>query len=281
MTELFTKPHLSISQLDTLSRCGEQYRRRYIEHEIIPPGVAALVGKATDQSVTRNLGHKIHTKEFLSVEDVAATARDSVTNDWQSGVKLDPDEAARGATVTRGEAIDKAVRLSVLHATRTAPTLDPTHVQRKWVVEMAGYPLDLVGVIDIQEGARAVRDTKTAAKTPNATCADESDQLTAYALAVQVIDGQPPAAVALDYLIDNKTPIAKPFLSTRDGDDFRALLHRVEVAVVAIEKGVFIPARQSDWWCSPKWCGYHGTCKYVRQPKTIQLSAQTVETETP
>jgi hypothetical protein len=34
------KPALSISQLDMLSRCGEQYRRRYIEHERLAPGVA-------------------------------------------------------------------------------------------------------------------------------------------------------------------------------------------------------------------------------------------------
>lgn len=269
MPSEFTKPHLSISQLETLSKCGEQYRRRYLEGEIIPPGVASLVGKATDKSVSDNLAHKIIHDRLMSAEEVAASARDSVAYEWQQGVKLDEDEAAAGVEKTKGAAIDKAVRLSVLHARSKAPDLAPTHVQRKWTVELTGYPLDLVGVIDVQEGGRAVRDTKTAGKTPNDQIAHDSDQLTAYALAVRVIDGEAPQIVALDYLVDTKTPAVKTFDSTRDVDDFRALLHRIEVAIAALEKGVFVPARQTDWWCSPKWCGYHATCKYVRQPKTV------------
>lgn len=258
-----------MSQLDTLSRCGEQYRRRYLEREIIPPGIAALVGKATDQAVSTNLQHKVDTAELLPVEAVGDVARDGIANEWASGgVKLEPDEVARGEQAVKGEATDKAVRLAVLHATDKAPSLSPTHVQRRWTLELKNYPLDLVGVLDVQEAGRSVRDTKTAGKTPSQNIAHQSDQLTAYALAVKVIDGEPPDLVALDYLIDNKTPVVKTFESTRDNDDFRALLHRVEVSIAALEKGVFVPARQTDWWCSPKFCGYHSTCKYVRQPKT-------------
>jgi hypothetical protein len=261
------RPYLSMTQLDMLSKCGEQYRRRYVDKEIIPPGVAAVVGKATDRSVNQNLEHKIATKELLPIEAVADTARDGLNQEWQSGVILGDEEVGRGVKAVKGEAVDKAVRLSVLHAKQTAPTLEPTHVQRKWTVEISGYPMDLFGFIDVQEGTNSVRDTKTAGKTPNGNVADQSDQLTGYALAVRVLDGKAPEKVVLDYLIDNKTPVAKSFESTRDGDDFAALLHRVEVAIVALEKGVFIPARQTDWWCSPKWCGFHGSCRYVRQPK--------------
>lgn len=261
------RPHLSMTQLDMLSKCGEQYRRRYVDKDIIPPGVAAVVGKATDRSVNQNLEHKIATKELLPLEQVADTARDVLNQEWQSGVVLADEEVGRGVKVVKGEAVDKAVRLSLLHAKQTAPIIEPTHVQRKWTVEITGYPMDLFGYIDVQEGTSSVRDTKTAGKTPNANAADQSDQLTGYALAVRVLDGKAPEKVVLDYLIDNKMPVAKSFESTRDADDFAALLHRVEVAIVALEKGVFIPARQTDWWCSARWCGYHATCRFVRQPK--------------
>ena len=66
MTDPKPKPHLSISQLEMLSKCGEQYRRRYIEEEIIPPAVAMLVGRSVDKSVDENLIHKIQTDELLS-----------------------------------------------------------------------------------------------------------------------------------------------------------------------------------------------------------------------
>lgn len=267
MTTPFDQPHLSISQLEMLSKCGEQYRRRYIEREIVPPGIALIVGTATDRTVTRNLQHKIDHKQLLTLEEVADTARDGLNQAWEGGVKLEPEEAIAGVKKVKGEAVDKAVRLSVLHAREKAPRLEPTHVQRKWAVELKGYPVDLVGVIDVQEGSSAVRDTKTSGKTPAENIAEQSDQLTAYALALRVIDGKPPAKVALDYLIDNKTPVLRTFESKRDNDDFAALLRRVEVAIMALDKGVFMPARQTDWWCSPRWCGYHATCRFVRQPK--------------
>jgi len=273
MTEQEKKPQLHYSGLDTLSRCGEQFRRRYIEKDIIPPGVALVVGTATHRSIKKNLSHKLESKVCLPLEQVCDEARDALVSEWDGkGVSLQPEEAIQGVKQVKADAIDKAVRLSRLHATEKAPGLEFTHVERSWVVELKGYPVDLAGQLDIQNGTICVRDTKTAGKSPAASIADESDQLTAYALAVQVLEGKPPAQVALDYLIDNKTPVAKTFTSTRDDSDFRALLHRVENAVVAIEKGVFIPARATDWWCGPKWCGYHGSCKFAKQPKSISMT---------
>ena len=35
--------HLSVSQLGMFQRCGEQWRRRYLDEEVIPPGIAARV----------------------------------------------------------------------------------------------------------------------------------------------------------------------------------------------------------------------------------------------
>lgn len=262
------KPQLHVSGLEMMSRCGEQFRRRYLERDIEPPGIALLVGKSTHRSVAKDLTSKIERKQLLTLEEIKDTARDAMVNEWASSqVRLDPEELALGLPKVKADAIDKAVRLSSLHHTDLAPIIQPSHVERGWVVELPGYPMDLAGTLDIQEGAASVRDTKTSGKSPNDRIADESLQLTTYALAVQVIDKRPVAEVKLDYLIDTKTPQAKTFKSKRDQDDFRTLLARVEAAAMAIEKGVFIPARETDWWCSPKYCGYHSTCRYVRQPK--------------
>jgi hypothetical protein len=265
------KPQLHVSGLEALSRCGEQFRRIYIERERIPPGVALIVGTATHKSVARNLESKIRTGSLLSLEEVKDTARDSLTNEWESGIKLDEEQIAAGIKRVKADAIDKAVRLSALHATKTAPILRPTHVERSWKIELPGYPLDLAGTLDIQEGSSSVRDTKTSGKTPAKTIADESLQLTAYALAAKVIVGKAVESVRLDYLIDTTIPKYEPFSSTRDDADFKNLLLRIERATIAIEKGVFIPARETDWFCSSKWCGFWSSCPFSRKPKQIAV----------
>lgn len=275
MLESAGKPQLHLSALDMLSKCGEQFRRRYIEKEKIPPGVAAIVGTGVDRSVTRNLGSKIETKALLSLEEVEAIARDSVANEFDAGgVMLTAEERFAGAAAVKGEAVDKAIRLAGLHAKEMAPALSPTHVQRAWVLDLKGYPMDLAGTIDVQEAAATVRDTKTSGKTPSAEIAHQSDQLTMYALAVQVLDGQAPAKVVLDYLVDLKTPKAVTFESTRSKEDFAVMLRRIENGIRAIEAGVFVPARQTDWWCNEKWCGYAGTCPYFRGKQQIAVSGE-------
>ena len=266
------KPQLHWSGIEMLSRCGEQYQRRYVEKEIIPPGVAIIVGSATHHSIKANLHAKLETGLLLPIEQIKDTARDSLVMAWNAGgVVLNEEEMAEGAAKVKAAAIDKAVRLSTLHASEVAPRLCCTHVERPWVIELTGYPVDLAGQIDQQE-PETIRDSKTSGKSPSATVADESDQLTIYAMAVRVLDGIMPSRVALDYLIDNKTPVAKTFESTRTEEDFTPLLNRVEEAVKAMEKGVFVPASASHWICNPKFCGYWSSCRYTRR-KQISIAA--------
>jgi hypothetical protein len=269
VTGVTGRPQLHASALEM--KCMEAFRRRYIEGEIIPPAVVMIVGTGTHRGVEVNLSAKIETGALLPLDAVADAARDGVNRAWEGGVKLDDEEAERGIKAVKGEAVDKAVRLAQLHAREKAPELNPTHIERKWSLDLQGYPLDLVGRIDIQEGVAAIRDTKTSGKTPGPDCAKTSVQLKAYALAVKVLDGAPPAKGYLDYLIDTKSPKAESFETEPDEQDFRALLARVEVVCIAMEKGVFIPVEPTHWCCAAKWCGYFSSCRYVRQPKQFAI----------
>lgn len=265
------KPQIHVSGLEMLSRCGEQFRRRYIENDKIPPGVAEKVGTSTHRTIEKNMNNFIKVGSLLPVEQIQDLARDTMGSEWQSGVMLNEEEVAEGIEKVKAGAIDKAVRLSTLHAEKVAPTIQPTHVERQWVVEMQGYPMDLVGQIDLQQGSKWIRDSKTSGKTPPKTIADDSLQLTAYALAVKIIDGVIVESVNLDYLIDTKTPQAVSFPSTRDEKDFQVLLNRIERAILILERGAFQPANQTDWICSPKWCGYFSSCPFSKKPKSVQF----------
>ena len=262
------RKHLSISQLNMMSRCGEQYRRRYVMGEKIPPGISLVVGRAVDGSVNRNLQRVIDGAGLMSFQEVLDTAAGEFDNSFkETEVMFTPDESIEGVGRVVGAAKDKAIRLSSLHATYAAPSIRPTHIQREVRVEIPDSPMDLIGYIDVQEGTTAIRDTKTAAKTPPANTADKSDQLTIYAMMGYVLDGAIPDRLVLDYLVDTKVPKYAPFISTRTLDDFNPVLRRIEAALMALEKGVFIPAQETDWGCSPRWCGYWETCQYTKRQR--------------
>jgi hypothetical protein len=86
-----------------------------------------------------------------------------------------------------------------------------------------------------------------------------------------VLDGDPPDAVALDYLVDTKTPRVITLTAVRDHDDYRALLARVETIAQMIETGVFPPVSPDHWMCGPRWCGYWDSCRYALKPKTVAV----------
>lgn len=263
------KPQLHQSALTTLSNCGVQYYRRYILGEKIPPAVAMVVGSATHKSIEMNLAAVIRGDAMLPVEQVKDVARDELEGLWKSGISLSDEELKEGMKAVKGAAIDTAIALSALHRTDLAPSLMPTAVERKFVLKLDGFPMDLAGQIDIQEGAARIRDTKTAAKSPSQTEADDSLQLTMYGLAAKVIDGIPPAEFALDALVKTKEPKLKTLKTTRTNSDFEMLLRRVERAVKVIESGAFQPAKPTDWICSRRFCGFWNSCEFASRPTSV------------
>ena len=137
-----------------------------------------------------------------------------------------------------------------------------------------------------------IRDTKTSGKSPTpslmdgskkAGAADESEQLTAYSAASFVVDGKLPDKLVLDYLVRTNaaTPMLKyvPSATTRDMDDINVFLNRFTNLIHAMKTGVFIPANQSWWGCSARWCGYFDICPYSKKPKLVQITTEMPKSE--
>lgn len=263
-----SKMQIHQSHLSTFSRCGEQYRRRHIQGEIIPPGVALLVGSGTHASIEANMKHKIETKKLLSLEAVKDLARDALNTRWESeGVLLDEEEKSIGEKNVKGDAVDQAVSLAALHHTELAPKIKPVSVERPWVLVLDGFPRDLAGRFDIEE-KNLLRDTKTSKRSPNKTAADDSEQLSMYALAKSVLDGKIPK-LRLDFLVKSKEVKAVSQDTVRTEEDLKVLMRRIEVHNDALDKGVFVPANRDSWACSPVYCGFYKTCPYVNGRKVI------------
>ena len=256
------------------SKCGEQFRRRYIEGEIERPSGAIISGIALDRSVRANLGRKIETGWLMTPEQAGDVGRDQAARALEDFEPTERDsDYGESAPQIRGAVIDEAVEVSQVHARAIAPNIHPSHVARPFTLDISGYDYQLVGEIDIREdedGLIGIRDTKRTRKSPEKDAADKSLQLTTYALAEHVENGRPPDYVALDFVRPMKRGT---LVDLRRGErteaDFRPLLDRVQVFIEGIQRGVFMPAtEETAWWCGPKWCGYYRTCRYVRRPVT-------------
>lgn len=293
--------YLSHTQLDMLARCGVAWEFRYVQKiKRPPPSIKMLIGRGVDHSVTANLRHKRDEGAPLELGEAQEKARDGLVYEWsQSGVILEPQEEADGVVRVKGKAIDATVELAGAHHEQVAPLIEPAWVQRKFEIELEGYDCSLVGVVDVQEDratgdpearqrdedtmltqwakgevrpSRAL-DTKTVRKAKNQNDVDNSLQLTAYSMAIEVIDGKRPDEVGLDVLIDKsalktpKPPKVQRLTSTRTDEDTAALLARVERAVTVMSSGVVTPAPPDSWYCSERWCAYHPICPFVNSSR--------------
>lgn len=257
------RPHISNSQLDMFTRCGEQYRRRYIEKEIIPPGISFLIGSGCHKGAEANFSQKIESHQDLPKADIIDAAVAGYEEELDGGYLLTADEEAIGAKNVLGKAKDEVAALAEVHADQQAPDYQPIAVEKRILIPFPSASHDMLGYIDLVDDRRRVTDFKTAARKKNQAEVDNSTQLSIYAAAYQVEHGEPPAEVRLDIMLKTKKPGRQVLTSTRTQRDFEVLVNRINTMLYALEKGVFMPAPVGSWCCSPKFCGYWHSCPHV------------------
>lgn len=275
------KRQLHWSQIAMFTRCPEQFRRRYVLGETLPPATGALIGTGMHRAAEVDLGRKMDTGELAPVEEIMDAARDAVAKAFDDpvGVLLTDDERRTGPEAVRANAIDTAVRCAIAHHARLAPLAEPVQVERKWTLELERHPFDLAGTIDCDENG-SFWDWKTAARSPSPDEADLSGQLTMYSLAKATLDrkdaASPPAIpeARLGYVVKTKVPKTVVLRTRRSQACFEPFMRAIERIAEAIDKESYTFASSTaprPWWCSPKWCGYHSTCGGVSSRKCIAV----------
>lgn len=257
----------SPSRLNMLYRCGEQFRRRYVEGEILPPDLGLLRGRATHKSVEVNLRGRMENGSYLSKEEAQDAGADALSDCLGEDYELGAAYKDLGKDKALGHVKDEVVGLSGLHAEKVAPTIEPVAVEER--IEVPAIPgcSPLLGVVDIIDNNDVIRDTKTTQKSPSKDAADNSTQLTFYEMIFAEKHGQPSGGQALDYLI--RTPSKGDLkvvtqTTSRTDDDLNVLWKRLEVADKMVGAEVFLPTAEDNWACSTRFCGYARTCPYFR-----------------
>ncbi len=246
--------HISFTQLNMLLRCGEQYRRRYIQKEIIPPSGSMVRGRSAHKAEEFNFKQKITTNTDLPIEIV----KDTFSDEWERNKyniqwteeELDGDSPAK----REGKYKDVGISLIEVYHTELAPQAHPIAVEDKFTVQFeGGYP-ELTGIIDRIDGGDNIIDLKFVGKSPSIDDLAKDIQITSYDFGFRHKYKMKPYLLKKEYAVATKKPKtviqeSKP----RDDETLNRFLRRLESAMGAIGKGNFLPASHGWWGCSQKW----------------------------
>lgn len=268
MSNQTIRTYVSHSQLDMFTRCGEAYRRRYILGEKIAPGMALLKGSGVHGMAEENFRQKIDSKEDLDTKELLEIADAKFEERrHEDGYILTSEEEKVGAKKVLGQTKDGVMRLTRLYREKCSPSIQPELVEHEIRIELPGHPTDMLGILDVVTSDGRIKDLKTSGRSKQQADADDSTQMTWYAMAYQALRGKPSAGIDLEVLVDTKTPKHQRLSTSRGQHDYEVLLARLNTMLAGREAGIFHPAPIGSWWCSAKFCGYWNTCPYVNSER--------------
>lgn len=258
--------HMSWSQDNTFEKCPQQYFFRYGEKLKRPPGVGQVRGQGPHHSVEADLTAKMQTGRLLEKEVVGEIAADHVTKAFRGEISIDGEFEGMKPSEALTVARDDARKMALYHHEHLAPAIQPTELEVRIRAQFPDYPIPYVGVIDLIDSDTAVQDLKTKRKAPEAAFAHSSGQLTVYWGLFSALKNRAPTELsfAVVWVTPGGKTNAKPMATTRDEHDFAARLRRSRTILKAIEAEIFVPTSESNWACSPRWCGYTDICPYFR-----------------
>lgn len=269
------------SSLSTLQDCGVRYQYQYLDRIFVESTPPQIRGTSVHQAVRVQMRQKLATKELPTVEEVRAAAADAFDLEIAKGVRMTAEDAAQGDVKTvLGKQKDAAVALSALYRTRVAPDVTPIAFERRITVKPKDMDITVEGTIDLLDavggGAELVRDTKSREAAPQADMAETSQQFTMYGMLRLAETGVLPHDYQLDVLW--RTPKTgkedyRPLRTTRDMTDVTSMVQRINRAVLAVEKGIFIPANPTWWGCSERYCPYFDRCPFGAKGRSERPAA--------
>jgi len=259
--------HISASQFDMFVRCAEQWRRRYIEDEIIPPGIAAHIGSGFHGAAELNFTEKLKSGENQPknvLQDAAATAYKKRLD--EQGVFV-PHKERPSLEKDLGAGLDMAVAL-VDPLLEFAGPIQPALVEHRATIDVDGLP-QILGFIDLYTTERRLSDLKTTKRTWSQQQADTATQPTLYREMIRAELGEPPASHTIDCFVKTKTPKYERVETVRQDEDFEVLTEKMRLMMRLVNAGLFPPADPGSWVCSPRFCGYFLTCKHIAAHRKI------------
>jgi hypothetical protein len=259
--------------LNMAFRCGESFRRRYVENEIIPPGIAAGRGTGLHYANKVNLRQKITSGIDLPIGDIKDAARDGFIKAFAEGVYI-PKHLLPEKDKLINMGLEDSLRCAEVYLEKVAPEIQPRSVEESFKLDV-GLALPISGTLDIEREAK-VDDLKTAAKKWADGQIDKEIQPVMYSYSHEKVTGIRPhfkyhIMIARRGKEGNATSAGYDSQEkTCTDQDYSALFAKLHIFIDMLKKGVFTPANPTAWWCSSDWCGYHSTCPFLGNGKQLK-----------
>lgn len=259
--------NLSVSSLKLLANCPEQWHRKYILGEYLPPSGKMLLGSCAGAATTQHFAQVIDTGEGYTLEQV----EDEFSTEWEDRVAR---EEVSWQGEDPGELKDSGIRaLDAFHST-IIPKIVPVSVEREFLLNWPGIEWGFQGFFDLEEQlvdefgeviGVGVGDTKFGKKRSQWD-ADFDWQPSSY-LYGRRAEGNPAPRFRFHVAVRTvKKPYAETVTTTRTNRQLDAFADRVFLAAQEIawraETETWSGAAPGAWMCSPKYCGYWSSCKF-------------------
>lgn len=253
--------------VNTWNMCPERVRRRWLLGDIIPPGIAPRIGTGLHKGAEVNHLQKITSKKDERLDVIQDAARDAYIESCQNGVYFPPEELP-SAKKQLAHGIDETVNLAKTYLDNLAPKILPALVEEDIYLDLPEIEVPLRGTIDVFTEDKWLPDLKTAARKWPQKRADLSLQATMYSKLIANKTGIWPNKISFEIFIKGKNQ-HQSLITYRQENDFNILVLRIRQMIEGIEAGLFPPAPVDSWWCSPKYCGYYYTCKWIPAHKKL------------
>ena len=256
------------SQLNEYLMCGHKYKLKYIDGHR-SSNLSMIRGTAVHHAAaSRHIRMKLEGEESTE-EEVAAWAADRYDEETsnEENIYLNEEEKKANKEKVIGATKDTTIDLALTFAREIAPRIKTPIIVEETIEFCHPSGLVLKGTLDLvhkdDEDCISLADLKTASRRKNQVDADISRQLTFYSLLYLSRYKTRPDVVELQVLVANKKPTAQFLRSTRVEYDIKSLLKTIEFVVKNISAGVFGPASDFAWWCTPKQCELWHRCKFT------------------
>lgn len=243
---------ISPTQLGLFAKCGEAWRRRYVEGERIPPGIAACVGRGVHAAAEAALRHKMADAAPLALDQILDAARDGYSTALANGIYAESVDAARQGAI---QGVDRVINMTRTLAKEVLPGIHPAAVETRLEARHPDLPVPFLGILDIWDRRAEIVDLKTTRRAWTSAKAATGFQPGIYSFLVSQTWGVTPG---FRYEVISDGGKHQTFAASTG---IKSALVWARALLRAAETGDVLPAEPGHWMCSPRWCGYYLTCK--------------------
>ena len=254
---LDTRPRLSHSKVERYLRCGESFRRRWIDGERRQT-TKMLVGSAVGRAAEADNKAKISDHRALTVFETLDIALEAFEGLQQDRPVSDEQNLTRAETETVN-----ATRTLSLVASKQINSL--LFAEEKWAAGVSlggGREVLFTGIPDAVT-SWGIGDYKTG-KRWRADVAWRNRQVPFYALLHAANLGRRPDSGWIWNLFRIRGGYGFQQLEVDVSDEaLQASLSILRAVEQGISGGIFLPAAGTEWSCSPQACEYFHDCPYT------------------